>query len=69
MPNYIILHVNQTILAAGSWEKPKELSKNRSPQGHFVGQNSSPLIIVASSKHELGYLTVNALYDARNSST
>ena len=42
-PNYIILHVNQTILAAGSWEKPKELNKNRSPQGHFEGQNSSPL--------------------------
>ena len=27
LPNYIILHVNQTILDAGSWEKPKELSK------------------------------------------
>ena len=26
LPNYIILHVNQTILDAGSWEKP-ELSK------------------------------------------
>ena len=27
LPNYIILHVNQTILDAGSWEKPKEFSK------------------------------------------
>ena len=29
LPNYIILHVhvNQTILDAGSWKKPKELSK------------------------------------------
>ena len=27
LPNYIILHANQTILDAGSWEKPKELSK------------------------------------------
>ena len=27
LPNYIILHVNQTILYAGSWENPKELSK------------------------------------------
>ena len=43
LTNYIILHVNQTILAAGSWEKPKELSKNRSPQGHFEGQDAIPL--------------------------
>ena len=27
LPNYIILHVNQIILDAGSWEKPKEFSK------------------------------------------
>ena len=27
LPNYIILRLNQTILDAGSWEKPKELSK------------------------------------------
>ena len=44
LPIYIILHVNQTILAAGSWEKPKEFSKNRSPQGHFEGQDTVPLI-------------------------
>ena len=27
LPNYVILHVNQMILNAGSTEKPKELSK------------------------------------------
>ena len=27
LPNCIILHVNQTILDARRWEKPKELSK------------------------------------------
>ena len=27
LPNYIILRVNQTFLDAGSWEKPKRLSK------------------------------------------
>ena len=27
LPNYVILHLNQTILNAGSTEKPKEMSK------------------------------------------
>ena len=41
---YKILHVNRIILNAGSRKQTKELSKNRSPQGHFEGQDTIPLI-------------------------
>ena len=43
IPNYIILHLNQIILNAGSRKQTKELSKNRTPQGHFEGQDTVPL--------------------------
>ena len=46
MPNYTILHVNQIILNAGSRKQKKNLVKNRSPQGHFEGQDTLPLIRV-----------------------
>ena len=43
LPNYIILHINQIILDAGSRKQTKELRKKRSPEGHFEGQDSAPL--------------------------
>jgi len=38
-----MLHINLMILVARNRKQTKELSKNKPPQGHFEGQDPSPL--------------------------
>ena len=68
MPNYIILHVNQIILNAGSRKQTKNLVKNRSPQDHFEGHDSLPL--KNRCGYNLGYTlwAANSMFSARDNS-